>query len=93
MAELLVARFDSGSNRWEHNHAEGETGTEDDGKAWLEFLKLGEVPKGKFCKWDKVLSVTDDWIEVENFRYGPYKGPDAGKLIHMIPRARLSVRF
>jgi len=93
MAELIVIRLDPVSGKWEHNHAEGVSGTKEDGELWLASLKEGRVPQGKFCKWDEVLQVTDDYIEVQNLQFGPYKGPDAGKLQNTLQRARLLVKF
>ncbi len=91
MAELIVTRLDPVSGKWEHNHAEGKTGTKEEGEKWLDSLKEGKVPEGKFCKWEKVLQTTDEYIEVQNFQFGPYAGPDAGKLIHSLKQARLNV--
>jgi len=93
MAELIVVRLDPVSGEWEHNHAEGKTGTREEGEQWLADLRAGNVPEGKFCEWDEIVEITDEWIEVRNFRFGPYGGPDAGKLIHSLQRARLTVSF
>ena len=93
MAELMVIRLDPKSGEWEHNHAEGKTGTREEGEQWWADLRQGKVPEGKFCEWDEVVAVTDDYIEVSNFRFGPYAGPDAGKLVHSLKRARLTVGF
>ena len=91
MAEFIVIRLDPVSGEWEHNHAEGKTGTQEEGEKWWAALREGRVPEGRFCEWDEVVEVTDDYIEVTNFRFGPYAGPDAGKLIHSLKRARLTV--
>ena len=91
MAELIVTRLDPVSGEWEHNHAEGRTGTSEEGEKWLADLREGKAPEGKFCEWEEVNEVTDDWVEVVNFRFGPYDGPDAGKLLHTLQKARLSV--
>ena len=91
MAELIVIRLDPVSGEWEHNHAEGKTGTREEGERWLADLNERKVPEGKFCEWDEVVEVTGDYIEVTNFRFGPYAGPDAGKLLHSLKRARLTV--
>ena len=91
MAELIVIRLDPVSGEWEHNHAEGPTGTREEGERWLADIRAGKVPDGKFCKWDEVIENTDEWIEVSNFRFGPYAGPDAGKLLHSLQRARITV--
>ena len=91
MSELIVTRLDTVSGEWEHNHAEGEIGTKEEGEQWLVNLRSGKAPEGKCCKWDKVIEVTDEWIEVQNFRFGPYTGPQAGQLLHLIQKARLSI--
>lgn len=91
MAEMIITRLDPVSEKWEHNHAEGKTGSKQEGEKWLADLRLGKVPEGKFCKWDKVSEIHDDWIEVINFQYGPYSGPQAGQLLYTIQRARISV--
>lgn len=93
MAELIVTRLDPVSGEWEHNHAEGKTGTREEGERWLADLRAGKVPEGRFCKWDKITEITDNWVEVQNFHYGPYAGTEAGKLLHSIQKARLSVIF
>ena len=93
MAELIVTRLDPVSGEWEHNHADGPTGTREEGEQWLAALREGKAPEGKFCEWEEVVDVTDEWIEVSNFRFGPYAGPDAGKLLHSLKRARLSVNL
>ena len=93
MAELIVIRLDPISGEWEHNHAEGPTGSREEGERWLADLHNGKVPEGKFCEWDEVVESTDEWIEVSNFRFGPYAGPEAEKLLHSLKRARLSVSF
>lgn len=93
MAELIVIRLDPVLGEWEHNHAEGSTGTREEGERWLAALREGKVPEGKFCKWDEAVDITDEWIEVRNFRFGPYAGPESGKLIHSLQRARLTVSF
>jgi len=93
MPEMIVTRLDPVSEEWEHNHAEGNTGTKEEGEQWLTDLHSGKVPEGKSCKWDKVIEVTDEWIGVQNFRFGPYTGPQAGQLPHLIQKARLSVSF
>ena len=93
MAELIVIRLDPVSGKWEHNHAEGTTGTREEGERWLADIREGKVPEGKFCEWDEIVEITDEWIEVLNLRFGPYAGPDAGKLIHSLQRARLTVSF
>ena len=93
MTEMIVTRLDPVSGKWEHNHAEGQIGSNEDGKKWLSDMRSGKAPEGKFCKWDKVIDVTDEWVEVENFRFGPYSGPEAGQLLHSLQRARLSVIF
>ncbi len=91
MAELIVTRLDPVSGEWEHNHAEGETGSEEEGKKWLTDLLNGKVPEGKSFRWDKIVEIKDNYIEVQNLRFGPYGGPDAGKLLYSIQRARISV--
>ena len=91
MAELIVIRLDPVSGEWEHNHSEGPTGTREEGEKWLAALKEGKVPEGKSCEWDEVVEITDEWTEVSNLRFGPYDGPDAGKLLHSLKRARLTV--
>lgn len=91
MAELIVIRLDPISGEWEHNHAEGPTGTREEGERWLAHLREGKVPEGRFCEWDEVAEITDDWVEVRNLRFGPYAGPDARKLLHSLRRARLKV--
>ena len=91
MAELIVIRLDPVSGEWEHNHADGPTGTREEGEQWLAALHEGKTPEGKFCEWEEVIDTTDEWIEVSNFRFGPYAGPDAGKLLHLLKRARLIV--
>jgi hypothetical protein len=91
MSELIVTRLDPVSGEWEHNHAEGKIGTKEEGEQWLIDLRSGKTPEGKFCKWDKVIEVTDELIEVQNFRFGPYTGPQAGQLLHLIQKARLSI--
>ncbi len=93
MAELIVTRLDPVSGEWEHNHAEGPTGTREDGEKWLVDLKEGKVPEGKSFKWDEVVEITDKWTEISNLRFGPYAGPNAGKLLHSLKRARLSVNL
>lgn len=93
MAELIVTRLDPVSGEWEHNHAEGKTGSNEEAKRWLTDLLNGKVPEGKLFKWDKILEIKDDYIEVQNLRFGPYSGPDAGKLLHSIQRARISIIF
>ena len=93
MAELIVIRLDPVSGEWEHNHAEGETGSKEDGEKWLSDIRSGKTPEGKFCKWGKIVEITDDWVEVENFRFGPYSDPQAGQLLYSLQRARLSVIF
>ena len=93
MAELIVIRLDPISGEWEHNHAEGPTGTRKEGEQWLADLREGKVPEGRFCEWDKVVEITDEWIEVRNFRFGSYAGPEAGNLRHSLKRARLTVSF
>lgn len=93
MAELIVIRLDPVTGEWEHNHSEGTTGTQEEGKKWLAAIREGKVPEGKFCKWDEVLEVTDEWIEVANFQFGPYGGPDANKLLHSLKKARLIVNM
>lgn len=90
MAELIVIRLDPVSGEWEHNHAEGETGTQAEGEQWLAALREGKIPGGKFCEWDEVVEITDEWTEVRNLRFGPYAGPDAGKLLHSLKKARLT---
>jgi len=91
MAELIVIRLDPISGEWEHNHAEGPTGTQEEGERWLADLREGKAPEGKFCEWDEIVEITDEWIEVRNFRFGPYAGPEAGKLLRSLQRARLTV--
>jgi len=91
MAELIVTRLDPVSGEWEHNHAEGETGSQEQGEKWMQALKAGKVPEGKSCKWEKVTEVADNWIDVQNFKFGPYGGTDAGKFLYSIQKARLSV--
>ena len=91
MAQLMVIRLDPISHEWLHNHAEGKTGTREEGEQWWVDLREGKVPGGKFCEWDEVVEITDEWVEVSNFRFGPYGGPDAGKLLHSLQRARLTV--
>ena len=93
MAEMIVTRLDPVTGEWEHNHAEGKTGSKEDGENWLLDLRTGKIPEGKFCKWDKVIEVSDEWVEVQNFRFGPYSGPQAGQLLHSLQKARLSVVF
>jgi len=93
MAELIVTRLDPVSGQWEHNHAEGDTGSREQGEKWLKELREGKIPEGKSFKWNKILKVTEDWVEVENLQFGPYGGPDAGKLIYSIQKARISVNF
>jgi hypothetical protein len=93
MAELIVIRLDPVSGEWEHNHAEGKTGTKEEGEKWWAALKEGKTPEGKFCRWDEIAEITDDWIEVTNLQFGPYAGPDAGKLIHTLKKARLTVDY
>ena len=93
MAELIVTRLDPVSGEWEHNHAEGPTGTREDGEKWLVDLKEGRAPEGKSFKWEEVVEITDDWTEVSKLRFGTYAGPDAGKLVHSLKRARLSVNL
>lgn len=93
MAELIVTRLDPVSGEWEHNHAEGKSGTKEEGERWLAALHKGEFLEGKFCRWDEVLQITDKYVEVRNFQFGPYGGPDAGKLIHSLKQARLNVSF
>ena len=88
---MIVTRLDPVTGKWEHNHSEGNTGTREEGLQWLAALRAGKVPEGKNCEWDEVLDVADDWIEVANFRFGPYAGPDAGNLLHSFKRVRLSV--
>ena len=91
MAELIVIRLDPVSGKWEHNHAEGPTGTREEGEQWVADLREGRAPDGKFCEWDEVAEITDEWVEVRNFRFGPYAGPEAGKLLHSLQTARLAV--
>ena len=93
MAELIVIRLDPVTGEWEHNHAEGPTGTREEGEKWLAALREGKIPEGKFCKWDEVVEISDEWTEVANFQFGPYGGPDAGKLLHSLKRARLTVNL
>ena len=93
MAELIVIRLDPLSGEWEHNHAEGSTGTREEGEQWLAALREGKVPEGKSCEWDEVIEITDEWTEVSNLRFGPYAGLDAGKRLHSIKRARLTVNL
>ena len=93
MAELIVIRLDPVSGKWVHNHAEGKTGTKEEGEKWLAALREGKAPEGKSCEWDEVTEITDEWTEVTNFRFGPHGGPDAGKLIHSLKKARLTVQF
>ncbi|MBD3184862.1 hypothetical protein GF312_21445 [Candidatus Poribacteria bacterium] len=93
MAELIVTRLDPVTNQWEHNHAEGKTGTKEEGEKWLSSLKDGEIPEGKRFEWDEVIDINDKWVEVSNLHFGPYEGPDAGKLIHSLKKARLTVAF
>ena len=93
MAELIVIRLDPVSGEWEHNHAEGPTGKQEEGEKWLAALREGKVPEGKFCEWEEVVEVTDEWTEVSNLQFGPYAGPDAGKLLHSLKRARLFVNL
>ena len=93
MAELIVTRLDPVSGEWEHNHAEGQTGTREEGEKWLVELKEGKVPEGKSFKWDEVVEITDEWTEVNNLRFGPSAGPNEGKLLHSLKRARLSVNL
>ncbi len=93
MAELIVTRLDPLTGEWEHNHAEGRTGTPEEGQKWLTALCEGKVPEGRFCEWEEVIEITDEWTEVSNFRFGPYAGPDAEKLLHSLKRARLTVRL
>ena len=91
MAEVIVIRLDPVSGKWEHNHAEGPTGTREEGEQWLADLREGKAPDSKFCKWDETVEITDEWVEVRNFRFGPYAGPEAGKLLHTLQTARLTV--
>ena len=91
MAELIVIRLDPVSGKWEHNHAEGPTGTREEGEQWLADLREGKPPDGKSCEWDETVEITDEGVEVSNFRFGPYAGPDAGKLLHSLQTARLTV--
>ena len=91
MAELIVIRLDPLTGEWEHNHAEGPTGTPEEGQKWLADLRDGKVPEGKFCEWEEVIGITDEWTEVSNFRFGPYAGPDARKLLHSLKSVRLTV--
>ena len=93
MSELIVIRLDPLSGEWEHNHSEGPTGTREEGEQWLAALQEGKVPEGKSCEWDEVLEITDEWTEVSNLRFGPYAGPDAGKLLHSLKRSRLTVNL
>ncbi|MFC1712976.1 hypothetical protein ACFL6S_04865 [Candidatus Poribacteria bacterium] len=93
MAELIVTRLDPISDEWEHNHSEGPTGTQEEGAQWLAALREGKVPEGKSCQWEEVVEITDEWTEVSNLRFGPYAGPDAGKLLHSLKRARLTVNL
>jgi hypothetical protein len=93
VANLIITRLDPVSGEWEHNHAEGKIGTKEEGEKWLADLRSGKVPEGKSCKWDKVIEITDEWIEVQNFRFGPYVGPQASQLLHLIQKARLSINF
>lgn len=93
MAELIVTRLDPVSEKWEHNHAEGKTGSKEEGEKWLADLRSDKVPEGKFCKWDKIIETNDEWIEISNFQYGPYSGPQAGQLLYSIQKARLSINF
>ena len=91
MAEIIVTRLDPVTGKWEHNHAEGKTGSDEEGKRWLADLLSGKVPEGKLFRWDKIIEIKDDYIEVQNLQFGPYSGPDAGKLLYSIQRARISV--
>lgn len=91
MAELIVTRLDPVSGKWEHNHAEGKSGAKEEGEKWLADIRSEKVPEGKFCKWERILNITDEYIEVQNFQFGPYGGPDAGKLLHSLKQARLNV--
>jgi len=93
MAEVIITRLDPVTGEWEHNHAEGKSGSKEDGEKWLSDIHLGKVPDGKFCKWDKIIEISNEYIEVQSFRFGPYSGPQAGQLLHSIQRARLSVIF
>ena len=57
MSELIVIRLDPVSGEWEHNHAEGPTGTQEEGEQWLAAIREGKVPEGKFCEWDEVIEL------------------------------------